>query len=367
MRWGACAWFHRAAVVALTTAISAAPVLEGDRSTSSRAGSAPSLPDLPSFELGRRTFHAETFGGNGRTCATCHEPRSEFALAPSTVRARFAHDPGSPLFRPKDSDDGDGRSYRNLLDHALIRVGLRLHPSVTDLDDPSRRTIDVWRGVPSITNVRFTAPYQHDGRIPTLEQQATSAIHDHMDPTREPTKEEIASLAEFQRQIFEPASIRTIRDFDPALPREAGYTLRLSSPAAVRGRGVFDRDCARCHDGEVKHRPTVSHDPLIVSVSVSEANRLGLRVHRLQFRRRDGTTVVVATPDPGIAATTGIVETVNAFEIPQLRGIKNTAPYFHDNSAETLEQVVDHYVEFLPDIRITEEEKADLLAFLETL
>jgi cytochrome c peroxidase len=29
-----------------------------------------------------------------------------------------------------------------------------------------------------------------------------------------------------------------------------------------------------------------------------------------------------------------------------LRGIRNTAPYFHNNSAATLEAVVDHYIEF---------------------
>ncbi len=32
--------------------------------------------------------------------------------------------------------------------------------------------------------------------------------------------------------------------------------------------------------------------------------------------------------------------------MPALRGIRNTAPYFHNNSAATLEEVVDHYIEF---------------------
>ena len=31
---------------------------------------------------------------------------------------------------------------------------------------------------------------------------------------------------------------------------------------------------------------------------------------------------------------------------PQLRGISRTAPYFHNNSAATLEQVLDHYDAF---------------------
>jgi cytochrome c peroxidase len=51
------------------------------------------------------------------------------------------------------------------------------------------------------------------------------------------------------------------------------------------------------------------------------------------------------SPDPGRAPITGIIdapllENVNAFKISQLRGIRHTAPYFHDNSAKTLEDVM---------------------------
>ena len=38
--------------------------------------------------------------------------------------------------------------------------------------------------------------------------------------------------------------------------------------------------------------------------------------------------------------------------MPALRGIRNTAPYFHNNSAATLEDVVDHYIELFKLIRV---------------
>jgi cytochrome c peroxidase len=41
----------------------------------------------------------------------------------------------------------------------------------------------------------------------------------------------------------------------------------------------------------------------------------------------------------------------NKFDIPGLRGIRKTAPYFHNNSAATLEEVVDHYVEFFKRVQ----------------
>ena len=56
--------------------------------------------------------------------------------------------------------------------------------------------------------------------------------------------------------------------------------------------------------------------------------------------------------DPGRALLTGFVgglagqDDWEKFDVPGLRGISKTAPYFHNNSAATLEEVVDHYIEF---------------------
>jgi cytochrome c peroxidase len=51
--------------------------------------------------------------------------------------------------------------------------------------------------------------------------------------------------------------------------------------------------------------------------------------------------------DPGRAATTGDPADFEAFDVPQLRGVANTAPYFHDNSAATLRDAVDLYSRFI--------------------
>lgn len=42
----------------------------------------------------------------------------------------------------------------------------------------------------------------------------------------------------------------------------------------------------------------------------------------------------------------------NKFDMSGLRGISRTAPYFHNNSAATLEEVVDHYIEFFKRVRV---------------
>jgi len=91
--------------------------------------------------------------------------------------------------------------------------------------------------------------------------------------------------------------------------------------------------------------------------------------------------------DPGRAVITGSPHDFEAFDVPALRGIANTAPYFHDNSTETLRDAVDLYSRFIlpfftmlnlpannppepgsffPEA-LTPEQKADLLEFLQVL
>lgn len=84
------------------------------------------------------------------------------------------------------------------------------------------------------------------------------------------------------------------------------------------------------------------------------------------------------TTDPGRAVITGDFADFEAFNIPQLRGIANTAPYFHDNMAADLTAVVDIYSQFiLPFIPILNpsgvpggqhlipaQQRADLVTFL---
>lgn len=91
--------------------------------------------------------------------------------------------------------------------------------------------------------------------------------------------------------------------------------------------------------------------------------------------------------DPGRAGITGNPHDFEAFDVPPLRGIANTAPYFHGNSAETLRDAVDIYSRFilqffaplnLPLVNppepnsffpesLTPEQKDDLLEFLQIL
>ena len=72
-----------------------------------------------------------------------------------------------------------------------------------------------------------------------------------------------------------------------------------------------------------------------------------------------GARVRRSSSDPGRALLTGFVggptgaDDWDKFDITGLRGISRTAPYFHNNSADTLEEVVDHYIEFFKRVQVS--------------
>jgi hypothetical protein len=74
----------------------------------------------------------------------------------------------------------------------------------------------------------------------------------------------------------------------------------------------------------------------------------------------------VTTNDPGRALITGSWGSVGAFKCPSLRNLSARAPYFHDGSAATLGDVVDHYKAAL-GFQFTDAEKQDLVNFLSAL
>ena len=57
----------------------------------------------------------------------------------------------------------------------------------------------------------------------------------------------------------------------------------------------------------------------------------------------NGTFQFATTSDPGRLLLTGQPADLGVMDITQLRGISKTAPYFHNNSAATMEEVLDHY------------------------
>jgi cytochrome c peroxidase len=82
--------------------------------------------------------------------------------------------------------------------------------------------------------------------------------------------------------------------------------------------------------------------------------------------RNKATGDTIQTTDPGRALLTGKWDDIGKFKGPILRALAARAPYFHNGSAKTLEEVVEFYDSRF-GIGFTSQEKADLAAFLRTL
>lgn len=349
------------------------------------------------FEEGRRLFDEETFQGNGRTCVTCHSVKNG-TFSPEDAQTRLARNPSDPLFVGDGLDDGFHGTSR-ITEHATVRIEIPLPPRVRFLNDPAATSVTLLRGTPTTVNTPSLQPvFMYDGRDTTLEAQALGAVHAHAHNGFEPSPLQLQLIAEFQQtapRFFSsvPLFLFAYGGPPPRLPN--GVTA-----SQKRGRAMFDNVpitpgstrglCAMCHSGPALD---VSNEfniflPIpglrFFGVEVSERNKLNLPTHEFII---DGTDTLV-TPDPGACLTdppdpnefppelfgpggpVPLVVACNLFKTPSLWGIKHTAPYFHDNSAKTLEEVAEQYRFFFEKeagIILTSQDEADIVAFLKLL
>jgi hypothetical protein len=131
----------------------------------------------------------------------------------------------------------------------------------------------------------------------------------------------LAALREYQHSLAAPRA--------PVVPTQI-----FNPGAAARGKVVFDANCASCHvSGNLTdNNNDVLHAPSETGMDSAYAARTSQKLYR-------------ATP---------------------LRGLWQHPPYFHDGSAKTLDDVVNHYVR-VRRLNLTSEQKADLVRFLKSL
>lgn len=72
------------------------------------------------------------------------------------------------------------------------------------------------------------------------------------------------------------------------------------------------------------------------------------------------------TSDPAKALITGKCGDINRGKGPILRGLASPAPYFHNGAAASLDDIVNFYEQRF-NIRLSEDEKVALIAFLKSL
>jgi cytochrome c peroxidase len=120
--------------------------------------------------------------------------------------------------------------------------------------------------------------------------------------------------------------------------------------------------CTTCHDSPNVGNHSVAA-PLNIGLADATRRTPDLPLYTLGNKTTGET---VQTTDPGRALVTGKWKDIGRFKGPILRGLAARAPYFHNGSAAALDDVVKFY-DTRFEIKLTPEEKADLVAFLRTL
>ena len=252
--------------------------------------------------------------------------------------------------------------------------------------------------VPSVNDVALTGPdasipvwprdpnptggYQLDARVTTLQEQALGALVNHAQIQTAPPRL-LDDLSSFQRVLFTNHRVRALSD----AVRRGSTPLPDPDPRLndleQQGKAVFARACSHCHGGPGLSTPafpvnrfsTISSQcPRPVDTVTPARFAFEACPPRLARNARTyeivlslptqgptgvipaGTRVRRTSSDPGRA----LLDRVRRRPRPERRlgqvrrartaGIRATAPYFHNNSAATLEDVVDHYVQFFKRI-----------------
>ena len=232
------------------------------------------------------------------------------------------------------------------------------------------------RASPTIVNLGYNTIYQWDGRSPTLEHQALAGAS--------PTGSMNAGPAKPTDGNANIAKIRGyVEAFERAYPGEGVTPQTIAKAIASFERTVVSRDSP--FDQWVRGKADaltpqqvqglrVFLDPQKGNCAVCHAapNFTDNGFHNLGLK-----SFADEKPDVGRFGQRPVALMKGAFKTPTLREVAQTAPYFHDGSARTLAEVVDHYARggevktnLSPNMKplaLTAEDKEALVAFMRGL
>jgi cytochrome c peroxidase len=291
-----------------------------------RRAQARPIENKPLVELGRELFSDTQLSASGKTaCVTCHVPQAAW----SVLDASSTNDSGKLTSRKAQT---------------LIGIGHASSP------------INGWAG----TN-------------PTLEAQAKGSVATGSMSMRETPTPVVVEVIE-QRFRSNPAYVAK---FNAALPGAPINIDTIVQAVAAFERTIepeqapFDRWVAG-DEGAISPAAKRGFE-LFTGKALCFACHTGWRFTDDKFH-----DIGTATTDRGRGATLKDDPLMQfAFKTPTLRSVAQRPPYMHDGSAAKLEDVVRHYEKggidrpsrspLMQPIKLTDQERGDLVAFMETL
>ncbi len=315
-------------------------------------------------ELGRRLFYDARLSGNGtQSCRSCHQQAKAFTdgLATAVGSTGAVH----PRNTPSLANAALNLSFNWANPELLTLEAQHIRPIIgtvpiveMGVNDGNRETVlQRFRGDADYA-ARFAAAFPNEADPVTLDNI-------------------VAAIASFSRVL--------ISDRSPFDRFQAGETTALSA-GAQRGFALFGSDrleCNACHGGF-----NFSDSTRGPGGDTPQFHNTGL--YNIAASPADGAGNNYPPGNQGLYDFTANAADKGRFKAPTLRNLLLTAPYNHDGSVATLSDVIDNYarggrlVTTPPEragdgknnankdgeihgFTLTADEKADLLAFLDSL
>lgn len=224
------------------------------------------------------------------------------------------------------------------------------------------------RNAPTLANVAYHPYFTREGGVPTLEMQVLVPLQEH---------------DEFDFNIVLAAERLQEREEYRAMSREA-YESPVDAFVITRALGVFERTMISGNsawdqydqgDENAMDAAAIRGMELFFSKRAQCSScHAGEQLTDFSFQNNG---LYSSYEDEGRFRLTGEESDRAVFKVPTLRNVALTAPYMHDGSIETLEEVIEHYSSGIEDhpnrsslvqnLELSSEEKVDLLAFLQSL
>lgn len=310
--------------------------------------------------LGRFLFYDKRLSGNGQqSCGSCHQQDKAFTdgLARAVGSTGETHSRNSP-------------GLANVAYHTTLTW---VNPLLDELEQqmmvPLFGITPVEMGLTNANLPEVLGRFRADTRYPAL---FAAAYPNDTDPFT--ITNIVRAIASFQRSIISAGSRydRWTRGETTLSAQELrGFTLFNSEQA----------ECFHCHVGlnlndQFRHAGSVTAT-------------LKTPFHNTGLYNVDGLGAYPAESE-GLITFTATTSDMGRFRAPSLRNVAVTAPYAHDGSVATLEDVLDNYAaggrhipvglpnagdgrlnpyksDLIPRMSLSAQDKADIIAFLKTL
>jgi mono/diheme cytochrome c family protein len=290
-----------------------------------RIAESANLDDPALIAEGRRLFFNETFGGNGRTCGTCHREERNFVIDPAFIATLPPNDPlfvaeFVPALRENFEKPALMRQFGLILENLngfgdlannftmrSVQHNFALRTSVASVNGPRTG----WSGDGS----------PGDG---SLRSFANGAVTQHFTKTlnrtpgvdfRLPTDAELDALEAFQLSLGRQQNL--------ILP------LPLKGAVALQGQTIFmDSTLGKCNGCHANAGAGPAGN--------NRNNGTGIEdLPNLAYKQVPG---IVVPRDDGFGNPGD-----NTFNVPPLIEAADTPPFFHNNAFTTIEQAVGFY------------------------